>query len=77
MFRKVFYACAAAAVVGLGATGVASAYDGQVFTGPDAEWDCAKQLEKDLVATPGLLSGTCDRDRDGNIVEHYGQWSRR
>ncbi|MFC9438984.1 hypothetical protein [Nocardia sp. NPDC057030] len=76
MFRKVFYACAAAATIGLGATGVASAYDGQVYSGPNADWDCARQLEQDLVNTPGLLSGTCDPDGNGNVVEHYGQWRR-
>ncbi|MFI6168637.1 hypothetical protein ACIBCN_17795 [Nocardia sp. NPDC051052] len=73
MFRKVFYACAAVAAIGLSAAGVASAYDGQVFSGPDAEWDCAKQLENDLVNTPGLMSGTCDHDGNGAIIEHYGQ----
>ncbi|PXX68997.1 hypothetical protein DFR70_102683 [Nocardia tenerifensis] len=74
MFRKVFYACAVAATIGLGATGVASAFDGQVFGGQYADYDCARQLEQDLVATPGLMSGTCDPDGYGNTVEHYGQW---
>ncbi|MEV6555361.1 hypothetical protein AB0M22_06580 [Nocardia sp. NPDC051756] len=55
---------------------MASAYDGQVYSGPDAEWDCARQLEKDLVSTHDLMSGTCDRDSNGNVVEHYRQWRR-
>ncbi|KAA8888293.1 hypothetical protein F3087_14700 [Nocardia colli] len=73
MFRTVFCACAAVAI-GLGAAGVASAFNGQYFNGPNAYWDCSRQMDQDLTDNPGLQSVSCKSDGNGGYTVTFEQW---